>query len=112
MASKRAVVVSDAAIAKAKGLYPPGGSADGRPAFALFEDTILLAAKTAFALGFDGLPLAVEDVAAIRFVVTHGLPFFPATVFYGILLDTEVVEIVDFEPDEDYFAMLEADPPD
>jgi hypothetical protein len=103
------VVLSDAARRKAKLLYPDGGSPDGRPSFELFERTILAAALLRFARGFDDLP-TIDGLDSIRFVTTHQVPLFPATVFYGILGTDGVIEMIDFDPDEDSFTLLESDP--
>jgi hypothetical protein len=111
MSERREVRLSPDLIAKANSRYPPGGSVSGRPRYDQFRETILQSAVFEFSRNFDGLPYAIEGVA-IKAVITVEVPFFPATVFYGLLCDDGVVEILDFEPDEGYFGMLETDPDD
>jgi hypothetical protein len=111
MAGRRVVQLSPDFVLKAKKRYPPGGSVDGRPRYELFRDTILKSAIFEFSHNFDGLPYAIEGVA-IKAVITVEVPFFPATVFYGVLRDDGVIEIIDFEPDDDYFRLLDTDPDD
>ncbi len=75
-------------VAKAQGLYPPGGSPDGRPSFELFERLICEVSNPSSPLQFDDLPVALQEVPSIRHVMTHAVPYFPALVIYGILLMT------------------------
>jgi hypothetical protein len=97
-------------LAKARSLFPPGGSTEGRASFELFEQLILRAAELQFSRQFDDLPVAIAEVPGIRHVMTHAVPFFPALILYGILLEDGAVEIVDIEVDEDYWDLLGGDP--
>jgi len=99
-------------LAKARTLFPPGGSAEGRASFELFERLILRAAELQFSRQFDDLPLALGEVPAIRFVMTHAVPYFPALVIYGILLSDGIVETIDLEVDEEYWDLIGNDPDD
>lgn len=109
---KYAVRLTDSALASAKAKYPAGGSSDGSPSFAQFEDGPLKAAKTAFALGFDELPdaLGVSHDTAMRVVLTESTPIFPPHAFYGILGTDGTVDIVGIEDDPDYWPLVDDDP--
>lgn len=109
--TQREVRISADCLAKARSSYPVDGSSSGRPSLSRFEDTILKAAIFQFAHGFDELPEAVPGVA-IRAVITDAVPFFPATVFYGVLGGDDAVEIIDFVDDPEYFELLDDDPDD
>lgn len=88
--------------------FPPGGDSAGRPSFELFVERILLIAERRMATGFDELPETIAGTA-IRFVMTHSLPFFPPLVIYGMLvIDSldEHVELIDITIDDDYFEEL------
>lgn len=98
-------------LTAAKNLYPPGGSADGTPSFELFEAGPLKGAETQFALAFDDLPAAIDGVA-IKAVITHGVPIFPAMVFYGMLATDGAVDLIDVTIDPDYFDQIADDPND
>jgi hypothetical protein len=110
--SRREVRRSAQFLAHARQLYPPGGSPDGRPPFELFEERILRAAELQFALDFEDLPVAIEEVPAIRHVMTHAVPYFPALVIYAILLSDDAVEILDLDVDETYWDLIGDDPVD
>ncbi len=99
-------------LAKAQALFPPGGSTDGRASFELFERLILRAAELQFSRQFDDLPVPLPEVGAIRHVMTHAVPLFPALILYGILLDDGAVEILDVEVDDDYWDLIADDPND
>ena len=92
-------------------LYPPGGTPEGRPSFELFEAGPLRAVELAFSLDWEGQLEAIEGVG-IRFVMTHGVPIFPAMTFFAALGTDDSVELLDVTVDEDYFEMLESDPDD
>lgn len=103
---RRAVHHGLAFLARARQLFPPGGSPDGRPAFELFAGTVLRAAETAFASDFEG-QLAETPGSPIRVVLTAATPFFPKPLaFYALLADKETVEIVDVVIDEDWLETL------
>lgn len=110
--ARRQVQRSDSFVAKAKGLFPPGGNPEGRASFELFERLVLRGVEEQFARQFDRLPVAVPEVPAIRHVMTHAVPYFPALIVYAVLLEREVVELVDLEVDEDYFDLIGDDPDD
>jgi hypothetical protein len=71
---------------------------------------ILRGAELQFSWQFDDLPVAIADVPAIRHVMTHAVPHFPALILYGMLLEDGVIEIVDIEVDEDYWDLIADDP--
>ena len=97
-------------LSKARSLFPPEGSTTGRAPFDLFERLVLRAAELQFSRQFDDLPIAVPEVPAIRHVMTHAVPFFPALVIYAVLLTDGTVEIIDLEVDEDYWDLTTDDP--
>jgi hypothetical protein len=102
MAVHRKVERSDSFIEEAMALFPPGGSTDGRPSYELFEETVLLAAETAFSLNFEGLQ-PVEPGSPVRYVLTAEALFFPRSlIFYGILSSFEMVEIVGIEQEDQW----------
>jgi hypothetical protein len=68
-------------------MFPVGGSAEGRPSFALFADGPCKAASTAFSLNFEAQREAIGGVGAIRLVLTPPTPIFGPLIFYGVLLD-------------------------
>ena len=101
---RREVLLSDEFVERAQALFPPGGSAEGRPNWDLFQVTVLRAAVTAFANDFEGQH-ADEEGSPIRIVLTAATPFFPNPLaFYALLADDETVEIVDVIEDEDWLA--------
>lgn len=85
---------SEGFVERALALYPSGGSADGTPSFELFESGPLRGVEELFARAFDDQPEAVEGTG-IRFAMTHGVPVFPAMVFYGCLGTDGGVELLD-----------------
>ncbi len=112
MPFQRRTVRSAAFVAKAKALFPPGGSVAGRASYELFEDLVLRGVEQQLARQFDDLPVAVSEVPSIRFVMTHAVPFFPALVVYAILLSDDTVELIDLDVDEDYWDVVAGDPDD
>jgi len=107
----RRVTRSAGFVERARTLFPPGGSAEGRPSFEHFEAGPLRAVELAFSLDWEGQLEALEGTG-IRFVMTHAVPVFPAMTFYAVLGTDDVVELLDVTVDEDYFEMLEGDPDD
>lgn len=105
----RRVRRSDAFMDQALAIFPADGSATGRATFALFERHVLAAIEVQFSRQFDDLPIAIDDVPAIRHVMTHNVPLFPALVVYGMLVN-DVVELVAIDIDEDYFDLIDDDP--
>jgi hypothetical protein len=109
---RREVRHSEQFLAKARSLFPPGGSATGRASFELFEQLVLRAAEYQFSRQFDDLPIALPEVPAIRHVMTHAVPFFPALVIYAMLLTDGTIETLDLDVDEDYWDQIADDPED
>jgi hypothetical protein len=97
-------------LAKARSLFPPGGSADGRASFELFERLILRSVEFQLSRQFDDLPIALPEVPAIRHVMTHAVPYFPALVIFAVLLTDGTVETLDLDVDEDYWDLIGDDP--
>jgi hypothetical protein len=98
----------------ARVLFPPGGSAEGKPSFELFEARVLRIVERRMAETFEDLPEAVEGTG-IRFAMTHALPYIPALVIYGMLVvddGEEMIELVDIVIDDEYFDAIESDPDD
>jgi hypothetical protein len=108
---RRRVVRSKGFLARAQALYPPGGSADGRPSFELFEAGPLRAVEELFGRKFGDQLEAVEGTG-IRFVMTHEVPVFPAMVIYGCLGTDDSVELLDVVVDEGYFDLINDDTTD
>jgi len=93
-------------------MFPPGGSTTGRASFELFQQLMLRAAEMQFSLEFDDLPVAVEMVPGVRYVMTHAVPFFPPLIIYAVLMLDGTVETLDLEVDEEYWDMIAEDPDD
>ena len=109
MAAWRRVVVSENTYREAQAHFPSGGSGDhGEPSFELFETRPLQAARDLFGAAFDSLPEA-EIGTGIRYWITVDA-FFPALVFYGVLLTTGEVEIISVAVDPDYWDTIGDDP--
>jgi hypothetical protein len=79
----------------------------------MFHDGPLAAATFQLERDFDNLP---ELAPSIRVVFVLALPFFPPLTFYAVLTTDderkEVVELLDFTVDEDYFELIDDDPSD
>lgn len=99
-------------LAKARFLFPPGGTAAGRAPFELFERLVLRGVELQLSLQFDDLPVALADVEAIRHVMTHAVPMFPPLVVYAVLLSDGTIETLDLDVDEDYWDLIGDDPED
>ncbi|MDQ6616033.1 MAG: hypothetical protein M3083_15165 [Actinomycetota bacterium] len=97
-------------VAEAKAMFPAGGSAGGRPSFALFEDGPCRAASTAFSLNFEAQREAIEGVGAIRLVLTPPTPIFGPLIFYGVLLNDDIIELASITGDPDYWQRIDEDP--
>jgi len=111
---RRSVRRGEHFLLAATALFPPGGSADGRPSFELFEERVLEIVERRMAETFEDLLEAVEGTE-IRFAMTHALPYFPALVVYGMLVvdqGEELIELVDIVIDDEYFDAIESDPAD
>lgn len=87
-------------VAKARSLFPPGGSTTGRASFELFERLILRAAELQFSRQFDDLPI--------------GSTTYPrsALIIYAVLLSDGTVETIDLEVDEECWELIGDDPDD
>ena len=107
---KRQVRRSEQFVAEAKAMFPVGGSAQGQPSFALFEDGPCNAASTAFSLNFETQREAIEGLPAIRLVLTPPTPIFGPLVFYGVLLADDTVELASITGDLDYWQRIDEDP--
>ena len=99
-------------LAKARSLFPPGGTETGRASFELFEELVLRAVELQLSRQFDDLPPALPGLEAIRHVMTHAVPFFPPLVVYAILLSDGTVETVDLDIDDEYWDLIDDDPDD
>lgn len=103
MARRRRVQHGAQFLEEARRLFPPGGSVEGRPSFALFADAVLKAAELAFGSDFEGQLVEMAG-SPIRLVLTAQTPFFPQPlVFYGLIVAEDVVEIVDVVVDRDFW---------
>ena len=102
---------SDDFVAKAREVFPPGGDAEGRPSFELFEERPLRAVQEKLSIDFEGCPES-EPGSPIRVVATAHVPFFPAMIFYAIAVTDGTVEIIDFTVDDEYFDLINRDPDD
>lgn len=109
---KRPVRRSQAFIEQARRLFPPGGSASGRPPFQLFEQGPLRGAETAFSLSFEAQLEPVEGVGSVRSVVVPPTTVFGPLVIFGILTTDGIVEIVSVVEDEGYWEVIGDDPTD
>lgn len=107
---RRRVRRSATFLDQAHQLFPPGGSAAGRPSFELFESGPLRGAETAFALNFEAQREPVEGVGAIRFVMIPPTPMFGPIVIYACLNTDDEVEIISVIEDEDYWDRLDDEP--
>lgn len=107
---RRQVRRSGRFVDEARAMFPVGGSADGRPSFALFTDGPCKAASTAFSLNFEGQREAIEGVGAVRLVLTPPTPFFGPLIFYGVLLDDDTIELASITGDPDYWQRIDKDP--
>jgi hypothetical protein len=107
---RRKVHLSERFLVHARECFPPGGSADGRPSFEQFRDGPLQAANLAFERDFDDQLIVFNEGIAVRAVATTDAHLFPALVFFAILDTEDVVEIVDFDLDEDYWDLVGDDP--
>ena len=98
------VRVSQVVTAKAHERYGEQRSATGRPSEFDFVAGPLAAALLEFRF-LDELP-AVAGPAVRSLHITD--PFFGAMVFFGVLVERNVVEIADFEDDPDYWSTVDA----
>lgn len=88
---------------KARHFFPAGGSADGKPSYELFADTVLTGIEFSFSRTFDDLPVAEPGLDAIRAVSTQSSPLFPPLVAFGLRVAEDTVELIDIEVDETFW---------
>jgi len=105
---RESVTVSDEVLREARGRFPVGGSAEGKPSYELFETGPLAAATAYFEREFDN---ALEEAAGIRFHMTVGT-YFPAMAFYAARIGTTGIEIIDLVVDDQYEETIGRDPED
>lgn len=96
---RRSVRRSGYFVEVAQEFFPPGGSTDGRPSFARFEEGPLRAIEDLCALDFESM---TEIEPGIRAWTTVEAPFFPPMTFFALLDTAGVVELVDLLVDSDY----------
>jgi hypothetical protein len=109
VAEWRRVVVSETAYEEAHAHFPSGGTGDEKePSFELCEVRPLQAARDLFGAAFESLPEA-EPGTGIRYWITVDA-FFPALLFFGVLLATGEVEIISVTVDDDYWNTVGDDP--
>jgi hypothetical protein len=96
---RREVRRSDNFTEAAYGLFPRGGSVDGRPSFELFEQGPLRAVEDLCARAFEQM---AEPYPGIRAWTTIEVPFFPPVTFYAALDTSDMVELIDLTVDTDY----------
>jgi hypothetical protein len=109
---RRRTHLSAAFLEQAMQLFPPGGSADGRPSFQAFEDGPLRGAETAFGLDFDAQREAIEGVGSIRYVRIPPTRFFGPLDISACLMRDGTVEIVSVIADPGYWDLIANDPTD
>lgn len=97
------VRVADLVMQKAHERYGEERSSTGRPSEYDFVSGPLAAAIEQFRY-FDHVHETLGP--AVRTLVSTD-PFFGAVVFVGVLVDTDVVEIADFEDDPDYWSIVD-----
>lgn len=104
------VKCGDLLLEHARELFPPGGSAEGRPSFELFCEGPLRAAIELFSRQFDE---TADAAAGIKTWVTIAPPWFPPLVFYAARVGDhiELLDVTSEDPQE-YWAMIEDDPRD
>jgi hypothetical protein len=107
---RRPVRRSAAFLEQAERLFPPGGSAEGRPSFEVFEQGPLRGAATAFSLAFEAQREHIESVGSIRYVMVPPTQFFGPLVISACLLRDGTVEIVSVIEDEGYWDQVGDDP--
>lgn len=90
----RPVVRSGLFIQSAQRHFPPGGSAEGKPSFELFERGPLRAVEELFSRAFEDQPEGLEGTG-IRFATTHQVPAFPAMTFFALLTTKQGMEVVE-----------------
>lgn len=97
------VRVADVVMHKAHERYGDERSPTGRPSEYDFVSGPLAAAIEEFR-HFEDLNETLG--ASVRSLITTD-PFFGAVVFVGVLIETDIVEIADFEDDPDYWSSLD-----
>ena len=103
------VEVSPAVLAQARGLFPPGGSVDGRPSFEMWRDGPLEAVRQLFGSIFDELP-DDTDLPGVKYWQTIRTPFFEPMGFFAIRDTNGQIEIYGFFEETGYSALVDDDP--
>lgn len=111
MDHRRRVVRSARFLEQAHHFFPPGGSAEGKPPFELFEQGPLRAVEELFSRAFEDQLEGLEGTG-IRIATTHQVPVFPAMTFFAMLTTDDDVHLVDLLVDEEYFKLIADDPTD
>lgn len=106
MPNRRIVRHSLVFLAQAEAIFPPGGSSDGRASFEMFRDLLLPGVDLQCSAGFDDLPVSEPGVDAVRHVMTHGFPWFPPLVVYGILLSNDEIDLIGADVDTEYWRLI------
>ena len=102
----RRVTVNREVLQLAHDRYGVVRSVTGRPSEYDFVSGPLAAARFAFR-GFD--ELSYDIVSSVRWYTVVD-PFFGPVTFVGLLLEDQSVEIVGFDDDPDYWAILGFEP--
>jgi hypothetical protein len=108
MGGRRRVRCSEQLVRHARSEFPPGGAADGTPAFEHFAAGPLAAATEFFMRQFDEAP---EAAAGIRVWVTIKVPLFAPMAFYAAEVGDHV-ELLDYSSEDaaDYWELYGDDP--
>src|SRR5437763_794932 len=103
------VVVNGRVLDKAKHLFPADGDPEGRPRYKHFVEGPLAAAQFRFEREFDQLGDLSDPIKGVH---TSAGGFFGPCWFYAMLVKQsakEVVEIVDFTYDSEYWETIADD---
>ena len=100
------VQIGDFAAEKVADRYGPDRSSAGQPSEWDFLSVLLEAAHVGFQ-DFDNLPSNTHPRIRTLHIVD---PFFGPVAITGVRLNSDVVEIADFEVDPDYWKVINDDP--
>ncbi len=109
---RRPVRRSAAFLEQAYALFPPEGSAEGRPPFEMFEKGPLRGAEAAFSINFEAQRQHMQDVGGIRYVTIPPTSVFGPLVISACLMQDGAVELVSVIDDEGYWDLVGNDPVD
>ena len=90
---------------KAKQLFPPEGSSEGRPTYQMFVDGPLKAFEAAFRY-WENNSMPVPGLGSLRYAEVIHAPFFPLITAYACLVADaggDYVELVDFDVEWDIY---------